>query len=59
MFSSLNKQTKKIIEIIDNERMRFGVIGSEILLLALTQIGTSASFILDQYGINKYQLRKS
>lgn len=56
MFSSLNKQTKKIIEIIDNERMRFGVIGSEILLLALTQIGTSASFILDQYGINKYTI---
>ena len=56
MFSNFNKQTKKIIEVINNEKDRFGTVGSEILLYALTQSDSSCSFILDQYGVNKYSI---
>lgn len=58
MFSNLHKETKKILEILEREKNRFGSIGSELLLLALIEIDGSCSFILEQYGINKYTINK-
>ena len=57
MFSNLNKQTKNIIELLNEEKSIYGSIGSEALLLALTRLDASCSFILDQYGVNEYTVR--
>lgn len=58
MFSSLSKDAKMLLEVIKQEQKRYKTIGSEILLLALTKIDAAISFVLDQYGVNEYTVRK-
>lgn len=58
MFSNLSKQIKKIIETIDREKTRFGSVGSEVLLLALVELDSSSSYLLDQYSVNKASINK-
>ena len=46
-----------MLEIIESEKIRFDVIGSEMLLLAIAKSdNSSCKFILNEYGINSYNL---
>lgn len=59
MFTNFNEQCQKIVEIIMEEKCRFGTIGSELLLYALTKLkSSSCQFILSEYGINQYTVEK-
>lgn len=58
MFSSLSQDAKKILDIIKREKKQNKTIGSEILLLALTEIDSASSYLLDQYGVNRWNVRK-
>ncbi|MDD4388868.1 MAG: AAA family ATPase [Bacilli bacterium] len=47
----------RMLEIIEDEKKRFGVAGSELLLLAIAKSANSAcKFILNEYGVNGYSL---
>lgn len=59
LFTNFNEQCQKIVEIIMEEKCRFGTIGSELLLYALTKLkSSSCQFILSEYGINQYTVEK-
>ena len=52
MFSEFANQSLKIIDIIENQRHRFGVVGSELLLYAISKLEDgSCKFIFKEYGI--------
>jgi len=59
LIAEFNDQSKQILELVEKERNLFKVVGSELLLLALTKTNNSScKLILNDYGVNQYTLEK-
>jgi len=58
MFESLSKPAKLIFNFLEQERQRVKTIGSEILLLALTEVECESKYILESYDVTNQKVKE-